>query len=568
VGNDFKVFLELIAKSDKFRQGMQEGEKALSGFRQYAQKVGRTVQVLTQEIGFLGNAATALSTGLVLKKLFSVTDYMPVDDALLRMRVNFKNTAEEMNSFKKQLTDLAGETGEDQGRVFQMASKLSLAYKPDDIAEIIKQSDRISDATKAPLESSQEGLVQIMKLYKLSAAEARGAADAIVASRINLETLDVIMQRLAMRGGSKKDYIEALGMIRGLSKGGFDKPRMVAQLNEVMEIIEDKAERLQANGIKVFSTDEAGNRVWRDKVEVLRDLEKYLQKIGKTMSREQLSKGLEEVFGPKSLTKLETLFAHIKDFEDGIKDMGNAAQIAEDRAGAGAQTWEKYLNQIKAHLGGIKNDLSFVYDLAKKPVKFFAEHENLTKAAGYTAAGVSAIVLGGLAYGNIKNIMAKLGKTGVGIAEGKAIEAATGVAPVFVVNMPAGGFLGGGGAVDTAAKTGVMARMAAWLSGLVPASTLGATGLTGLGLAAGSTTGAVLTTGTAFNAGVDVMRGGSGNNWINDMFERNLRAIDRDIIKPVINLMVKIEKDGRIVADSGNGDAELNIALNRGGFGM
>jgi len=156
----------------------------------------------------------------------------------------------------------------------------------------------------------------------------------------------------------------------------------------------------------------------------------------------------------------------------------------------------------------------------------------------------------------------------VGIAEGKAIEAATGVAPVFVVNMPAGGFLGGGGVVDTAAKAGVMARMAAWLSGLVPASTIGAAGVTGLGLAAGATAGAVLTTGTALNAGVDVMRGGSGNNWINDAFMRNLHAINRDVIQPIINLSVKIDKEGRVIADSGIIGAELNIALNRGGFGM
>ena len=634
-----KIFLELAAKTDKFRQGMQQGEKALEGFRQYAQKVGRTVQTLTQEIGFLGNAASALSSGMVLKKLFSVTDYMPVDDALLRMRVNFKNTAEEMNSFKNELTALAGETGEDQGRIFQMANNLSLSYKPGDIKEIITQADRISDATKAPLESSQEGLTQIMKLYKLSAAEAKGAADAIVASRVNLETLDVIMQRLAMRGGSKKDYIEALGMIRGLGKGGFDKPRLVAQLNEVMETIEDKAERLQNNGITVFSTDAEGNRVWRDKVEVLKDLETYVQKTGKTMSREQLSKGLDEVFGPKALTKLETLFAHIKDFEAGIQDMGNAAQIAADRAGAGAETWEKQINKIKAHLGGIKNDLSFIYDLAKKPVKFLAESPNLTKAAGYTAAGMSAVVLGALAVGNIKNLMAKLGKTAAGIAEGKAIEAATGVTPVFVVNAKD---IGGGGGLE---KAGVMAGIGAWLTKHVPWVAAGGLGLTATavgaaalttttagmatydaykggtgdnwindkfnetwkplenpkdnltdkllnffrssataGMAAGATSAAVLTTGSALNAGVDAARGGTGDNWIDDAFNRNIMAFDRDIIKPIsalfdrsasqevknaINLTINIDKDGRVVADSGNQGAELMIELNRGtSFGV
>lgn len=580
--SDMKVFLELAAKTDKFRQGMREGEKALGDFRQYAQKVGHAVQELTSKIGILGNAATALSTGLVLKKLFSVADYMPVDDALLRMRVNFKNTAKEMDAFKKQLTALAGETGEEQGRVFQMASKLSLAYKPADIAEIIKQADRISDATKAPLESSQEGLVQIMKLYKLSAKEAQEAADAIVASRVDLESLDVVMQRLAMRSGTKKDYTEVLGFIRGMSKAGIDKPRLIAQMNEAMQMLEDKAERLQHSGIKVFSTDASGNRVWRDKIEVLKDLEKYIIKTKKTMSSEKFNKELDEAFGvPKTLPKLQFLFDHLKDFESGVKDMGNAAEIAEDRAGAGAETWVKQLDKIKAHLGGIKNDLSFIYDLAKKPVKILADSPNLTKAAGYTAAGLSAVILSALTYGNIKNALKGLGATGAGIVVGKEIQAATGVTPVFVVNMPPGGITGGG-ALEKTTEAGVMARVAAWLAGLVPAAAIGAAGVTGVGLAAGATAGAVLTTGTALNSGVDALRGGKGDNWINDAFERQLKAIDRlppvqalrnlgDFIRsdnPEIKnttiLNLHIDKDGRVIADSGNKGGDLIINLNRG----
>ena len=59
-------------------------------------------------------------------------------------------------------------------------------------------------------------------------------------------------------------------------------------------------------------------------------------------------------------------------------------------------------------------------------------------AAGFTALGVgyAGYKLGGPA---LKKFLGKLGGTGVGIAEGKAIEAATGVTPVFVTNWPAGG---------------------------------------------------------------------------------------------------------------------------------
>jgi hypothetical protein len=557
MANDMKIFLELAAKTDKFRQGMQQGEKALDGFRQYAQKVGHAVQELTSKIGVLGTAATALSTGLVLKKLFSVTDYMPVDDALLRMRVNFKNTAEEMNSFKNQLTVLAGETGEDNGRVFQMASKLSLSYKPDDIKEIINQADRISDATKEPLETSQEALTRLMKLYKLTGKEAREAADSLIASRVDLESFDSIIQRVAMRGGSKNNFVEQLAFFRGLQGAGYDKSRIINTLNTVMEKVDENGTLLNQHGIKVFSTDAQGNKVYEKKINVLKDLDKYLQKISKTASESDIRKRFDELFGPQGLANVQALIKQIPALESGIKEMGNAAQIAEGRAGAGAETWEKQLDKIKSHLGGIKNSLSFIYDLAKKPVKFMADSPNLTKAAGYTAAGVSAVVLGALAYGNIKNILKSFGKTGVGIVEGQAIQATTGVPSVFVVNMPAGGIMPTG-----APEAGA----ASWLAKHVPWLVAGGAALTTAVAAA-----AVVTTVTAADAGYDVYKGGKGDNWINDLYMQfsdygaAIRAGMREQeIKNEIHLSVMFDKDGRVIADTGNRGADLYIDVNRG----
>ena len=125
---DMKVFLELIAKSEKFQQGIQQGERSLKSFQGFAQRTGQIVSDLTQKFGFLGNAAAALSSGLVLKKLFSVTDYMPIDDALLRMRVNLKANSAEMDILKNKIASFAGEKGQDLGKSFQTASKLSLTF--------------------------------------------------------------------------------------------------------------------------------------------------------------------------------------------------------------------------------------------------------------------------------------------------------------------------------------------------------------------------------------------------------------------------------------------------------
>ena len=70
------------------------------------------------------------------------------------------------------------------------------------------------------------------------------------------------------------------------------------------------------------------------------------------------------------------------------------------------------------------------------------------------AAGAARRVLAGV--GGIKGLLGNLGGTAVGVGEGKAIQAATGVAPVFVTNWPAN--FGAGSTVAEAAGTAAMAR--------------------------------------------------------------------------------------------------------------
>lgn len=430
---DMKVFLELIAKSEKFQQGIQQGERSLKSFQGFTQRTGQFVSDLTQKFGFLGNAAAAVGSGLVFKKLLSISDYMPIDDALLRMRVNLKATGAEMDAFKKKVAYLAGDVGGDVGEVFQSAYKLSFNYNKDDILQIIKESDRAADAMKAPRDVVQDRMVQIMKLQKLPASEARGVADALVASRVSLESLDTILQRLALKGGAKKGYIEQLGMLRGLNMAGVENPRAVMSLNNVLNTIQDKAYILKQSGIKVEG---------RDQLEVLKDLQAYMLKMRKKLSEAEYNKGIEAFFGAGGKEAMDFVFSQMENFKKGREEMGHAGEIAAERNAAAEKTWGKQLEKIKGQLGGIKTDLSFIYDLAKKPVKWFADHPAATKTAGYASLGASGAVLAALGYGGIKKILGGAGKTGLGIAKGKVLEELTGVTPVFVTNMPAGGFAG------------------------------------------------------------------------------------------------------------------------------
>lgn len=549
-----KVILELIAKSEKFQAGFQQGERVMGSFRQAAQKTGQFVSELTQKIGFLGNAATALSTGLVLKKLFSVSDYMPIDDALLRMRVNLKANSAEMDIFKKKLASMAGETGMNIGETFQGANKLSLIYPQNDILEIMKASDKASKAMGEPIDVIQDRVVQVLKLYRLTAKEAPGVADALVASRANVESLDILMQRLAVRGGSKKEYTQTLGMLRGLNMAGLSSPRVLVQLNTTLQAIQDKADVLESSGIKVRKVTADGTVEWRDQLEVLKDLETYLARWRKKVPLKVFDEKLNQVFGPNARQNLDFVFKQKDNFKKGIEEIGHAAEISTGRAGAATETWENQLNKIKGHLGGIKTDMSFIYDLAKKPVKFFADSPTLTKTAGYAAAGLSVGILGALAFGNIKNVLKTVGKTGVGIAEGKAIEAATGIAPVFVTNWPAGGIGGLPGVVVPGGSISKLALLAG------KASLIAGAGV------AGYEAGSYLNKQFGDLAGELSHNKYKGEGWLGDMLYDFLHKVEKPEVKNDIKLNINIDKEGRVIADTGDAGLDLAINLLRGNF--
>lgn len=561
---DLKVYLELIAKSEKFQSGLKAGERSLEGFKNFVSRTSDVIQNLTRNIGFLGNAAAALSGGLVLKKLVGLSDYLPIDDALLRMRVNLKLTGKELDELKSKIAAVAGERGIEQGTAFQSAYKLSFYYKPDEILEIIKISDEAADAMQAPYDVVQDRIIQILKLYKLTAKEAKSVADALVASRVDVESLDTVMQRLVLRGGAKKEYIQTLGMLRGLGISGMSNQRVIMQLNETLQAITDKADILEASGIKVRNIAKDGTVEWRDQLDVLKDLEVYMNKWKKNISSKEFDEKLNQVFGPNARQRLDFIFSQKENFKKGMVEMANAAQIAAERSAAADETWAKQLDRVKSELGSIRTDLSFIYDLAKKPVKFAADHPGVTKAAGYGAAALSIGVLGALGFGTLKKVFGGLGKTAIGVAEGKALQDLAGVTPVFVTNWPAGGIVPG-------------------IPGYPGKITKGI-GLAAFGVTAAAIMEAGIASGTSILSAKDALRGGSGKNWINEGvgwwaekfgMKKDIMLADRIYdwlhkerpeVKNDIKLNIRIDKEGRVMTETGNNHTDITVDLNRGVF--
>ena len=297
--SNMKLFLELIADAGKMKSGVREGEQSLSSFRKVAVGIGRDLEYATSKIGMLGTAATAISSGLVLKKLFSIRDFIPIDDALLRMQANLKLSEDGLDSFKGKLASLAGQKGMDLSQIFGMAAKMSFVFKPEDIIQVISASDMAAKAMNADLGMVNDRILQIMKIYRLAPREAAGVAQALVASRADLESLDIILQRLIMKGGSRKDFSDQLAIIGGLKKAGVDSTRVVVAVDSVLAMLDRKQKSLERSGLNFFKIDpETGEKVKKDTVELLQDLDALIKKTWSEKQSEKRAKRLDEFFGP------------------------------------------------------------------------------------------------------------------------------------------------------------------------------------------------------------------------------------------------------------------------------
>ena len=542
--------------------------------------IGKYVDYTTQKIGFMGTALTALSTGVVLKKLFSVGDFIPIDRALLMMQANLRMTAKEIDGFKTQLSTLAGKEGEDMTKVFATAQKLSVAYKPEDILKIMEASAKMSDATEEDISVTTDRLTQLMKIYRQTPGQAKEIADSLVASRLDLESLDVALQRSVMSGGAGGDYKELLALFAGLKKSGLDSTRILMRFEGAISALFEKSDKLKALGINPFKIDsKTGAKVKKNAVELLEELKPVIDKHSKRLGEDKLAEALDKVFGEGAGRGIPYMISQLDKLKKAREDQQNAAEIAGERQRKADETWGEQLSKIKAHLAGIKTDLSFIYDIAKKPVKFFAENEKLTKGAGYGAAGLELLIGGGLVYKKGKDFFKGLGSLGKGVAAGKALEAVAGITPVFVTNWPSGITTSGGGILDQFGRP-------------IPTTIPGAGGAGGIATKFGSAAliagkigaaGAVgYAIGTGINKGIGALVGvnkqsdkwyeGGVGGWLGeklyDLFNpETAKLLNKNSMPaPIVNnISIQIDKEDRVTDKTDNMNTKTNInALNRG----
>ena len=420
-----------------------------------------------------------------------------------------------------------------------------------------------------------KALIGIATPFKITAAGYMGLADTIsrAASASTVGAADIAESAMYAAGPMAslgKSNKEMLALSAVMAQVGISGSMAGVSLKEFFLQAAKKTEFKNAKG-NLLPT-----------LEIVDKLKKAFKGVGGADRAARLNK----IFGERGMQAAIALLNDGKgSYEDIIKAMREAAALQEKID----KSMEGFNNQMLSLRGTFKSTIADLFQPALPILTaIVAETNKLVTALGRASqnnrwigkgvTGVSSVALGlgaaatlalgtaGVLYGRrawkgaggYRGIFGGIGGDAAGIAKGKAVEAATGVAPVFITNWPE--TLGG---LGDAAKNTVetlsegVGGLKALLAGGIGAAGLGTT--VGLGaLAAGGG----YAIGTGLNAAIDKFLGSKGS--LGEILYDILHGPGLFGKSPVQNnINIQIDKEGRVFQE---GDADTKISIARGDF--
>jgi hypothetical protein len=271
-------------------------------------------------------------------------------------------------------------------------------------------------------------------------------------------------------------FEKTLAFIEGLSKIERQPERLATLADSTLRLFTNAnyaKDAEKATGVQFFAKD--GSR--RDSITILEDMRKGFVKLTTDAQRFQY---VSKAFGKADLDTQRGLLALLNG--DGLQDMRKFEATIKSAGGTLARDLPTALANAADQSSRLKNTLREAAEGFARPVNDAVHNviKNLLDAkgqggrelsGGQIMAGGAAAAAGVYAISRLPGMVGKLaGRTGglaAGVAEGKALQAAAGVAPVYVTNWAemqggsgAAGLLGTGAAAATgAAAVGLFAKL-------------------------------------------------------------------------------------------------------------
>lgn len=566
---DLSLALRLYADSARFVAGLTQAE---SKTHRFVGGVKREFESLKGVVGSLQGqlASLGVSVGLIATAAQSAR----MDKNLTRIGQTADMSRAEVEKLRRELFRMAGETGQsvdDLQTGFDAAVQSGLKFK--EALPVIGDVNKAAAVTGAAAQKLTSSLTVAGQAFNFDLSKPGQALSLLdqmtVAGRqgnAELENLSDIFARVGVNAASAgMGFGQTLAFIEGLSLVERQPERLATLADSTLRLFTNlkyMKDAAKATGVKFFDS-KTGDR--RDSLAILGDIKAQYDKLKSDKARAIF---LQNAFGQADLDTIKGLKTLL-----GGDSLAKIGEYSKEINGAGG-TIERQLPAAIANAvdqtGRLKNSLREAADGFAQPINDAVQNlikwgldaksngglgldgkDMLVGGAGLAIGTFAAARYGGKA---ISGLAKRFGGTATGIAEGKALEAAAGVMPVFVVNWPASmggsvadiaGAAGLGGAAGNAAKVASRAKSLAVLAGGLPLSAWGTMGAAGVGTA----------TAGVLAAGAGGYAVGTGLNSLGEWGARGTRleGFGTDVIGGAI---------ARVLATFGNEEAKRAIALN------
>lgn len=560
----YTVGVQINGNSASYLRAVQQAQQGTRGF-----VAGAKVE-FDKLKGFMNSYQGQLaSLGLGVGFVSAVRDAALLEKKMVQIRLTAGMSAAEQVEAQKTMFDLIKKNGgaiDDTVAGYNNLIQAGLKHKE---AMEATKAVSLARAVTGASESNLSGALTVGAANFNFDLAGTGVATKMldqmtVAGRLGnaeLENLSNIFPRVAQRAQSAGMGFETtLAFIEGLSKIERQPERLATLADSTVRLFTNAnyaKDAEKATGVKFF--DKKGGR--RDAIAVLEDMRKGFVKLTTDAQRFQY---VSKAFGKADLDTQRGLFAllngkgleDIRQFEKDIRSAGGTLERDLPTAIANAAD---QASRLKNTLSEAAKDFAKpINETIANSIKYLLnskEQGGLALSGGQVAGGAVAGAVGVYALsrflpGIVGKLFSRAGGVAAGVAEGKALQAAAGIQPVYVTNwaeMSGGGSsaLGTAGAaaagvagLGLAAKLRNLAGVGALL-GNAPLGVVGGAGAAGMATIAG---GASLAGAAGYGVGTGIYKLGIEGTQVGDKIGESV---------------------AKVLALFGNEEAQRSLAINQ-----
>lgn len=467
---DMKLFLQIMANASGLKREMGESKNAVTRFTQGARREFDTLKGSMSSLqGIL--AGVGLSIGAVQQLAQSAR----LDKGLTQVRQTAGEGQEMVKGLRREFFLMAKDSGQQvEGLKDGFDSLIQSGQSWKAALESTKGINIAQAVTGAQGSTLAGGLTVGATAFNIDLEKPGKALELLdkmtVAGRLGnaeLQNLSDIFARVGVNAASAgMGFDKTLGFIEALSMVERQPERLATLADSTLRLFTNlryMASAQQGTGVKFFADD--GSR--RDPVAVLADIKKKWDTL---KSDKQRAVFIQKAFGKADLDTIKGIrtllsgdsLGKVKEFTQKIgsaggtlkKDMPDAVSNAVDQAGRlkanlreAADSFAQPINKTLADL------IQWTMDSKKNGGLDLTGKEMLAGGGAIALGTLLTARYGGKAIGGIASrLLAKGSGTAIGVAEGKALQAAAGITPVFITNWPAGGMGTIGPGIPSVAK--------------------------------------------------------------------------------------------------------------------